>query len=150
MAENPNLKEKKSKESATFFCFYIDKTIRDKGMFSFISSNSSDISHSVQHFDECTILKVYITKGFSFLNFFGKKILFKIIYKKDNEKIYESKDEFKIQNQKIKFLYNTEYCRQYLFKIPSYQTQYITFSKLKNYKEELNLNTFKFFKNILI
>ena len=146
MAENLNLKEKKNEESAIFFCFCIDEAIRDKGMFSFISSNSSDISQSVQHFDKYTILKVYTTMGFSFLHFFNKKILFKIIYKIDNEKIYESKKEFKIQNKEIKFIYNTEYCQQSIFKIPSYQTQYNTFLKLNNYKEEINSNTFKFFK----
>ena len=144
MAEHLNLKEKKGEESATFFCFCIDEKIRNKGMFLFISS--SDISHTVEYFDKYTILKVYTTKGFSFLNFFKNKILFKIIFKKDDIKIYESEKEFKIQNKKIKFIYNTQYCQHNLFKIPSYQNQYIAFSKLNNYKEELNSNTSKFFK----
>ena len=145
MAEKRKIRDKNDKESATFFCFCIDETIRDKGIF-IISPNSSDISQSVQHFDKYTILKVYATKSLSFLKFFRQEKLFKIIYKNDNEKIYESKEEFKIQNKKIKFIYNTDYCQQSLFKIPSYQTQYITFSKLNKYKEEINSNAFNFFE----
>jgi hypothetical protein len=78
-------------------------------------------------------------------NFFNK-ITFKIIFKLEGEKIYESKEEFKIGNKKIIFFYNTENCIKDSFKIPPIQTQYIIFFKLHKYQDELISNTFKFFK----
>ena len=133
----------KNEESTIFFCLWINEEKADKGVFSF--TNSSDISHDIEKIDQYTILKVYITKGFSLLNFFSK-ITFKIIYKLEGKTIYESKEEFKIRNEKIKFFYNTENCIQDSFKIPPIQTQYITFLKFNQYKNELISNTLEFFK----
>ena len=138
-------KKIKNEEYPTLFCFWINEEKADKGVFSF--SNSSYISHDIEKIDQYTILKVYITKGFfQIFKYFEKNVTIKIINKLDGETIYESKEEFTIQNKKIKFFYNTENCFQESFKIPPIQTQYLIFFKLKKYQDELISDTFKFFK----
>ena len=135
-------KEKKNEETATFLCFYMDKEIKDRGMFDFSSKNSSYISYEIKSFDKYAILKIYYNN----FNFWSNEIKFKIKYKIDGETIYESKEEFKIKNQKIKFFYNTEKFMYNSFMIPSCQNQYIAFSQFKNYKNELISNTIEFFE----
>ena len=138
-----------------FFCFDIDFKIYNTEYF-IIESTFSNLSKEVHRFDNLTILRVYLDGYLNYaLQFFSSKYSFKISYK-EGDNIYFRSNDFEVEKNKVKFIYDvSKYgaISSNFFKYPTYLDQFKAFDKLTSNEESneasLFSNTVDFLSNYL-
>ena len=136
-----------------FFCFQIEKSIENKGVFQIESSYIDTLSHETKKINEFTILRVFFSGLINKLitRYLYSQRSFKIIYKVEND-IYFSSNDFIIKESEINFIYNI--AKQSNLKSkqilnPKSVEQYEAFNKILKNNEILFNETLKYLNEIL-